>query len=78
MWHNQHSFSMKELEIMGKSIVRYRQMLNLTQEDLCGMAEIDRSYLLEMENGKMSLTINALKKIANSIGVEVIGLRRNN
>ena len=69
---------MEELKIIGKYIVHCRQMMNLTQEDLCGMAKIDRSYLSEMENGKMSLTIKALKKITDSIGVEVISLRRNN
>lgn len=74
MGYNQHNFFMKELKIIGKNIIRLRRALNLTQEDLCGIAEIDRSYLSEVENGKMNITIKALKKIADALEVPLYDL----
>lgn len=58
---------MKELEIIGKNVVRLRKAQNLTQEDLCGLAQIDRSYLSELENGKMNVTIKSLVTIAHAL-----------
>jgi len=58
---------MKELKKIGQNIARIRKQRGLTQEDLCGMAEIDRSYLSEIENGKMNMTIKSLVMIAKSL-----------
>lgn len=55
---------MKELKIIGRNIVQRRKAKSLTQEDLCGLAQIDRSYLSELENGKMNVTIKSLVSIA--------------
>jgi transcriptional regulator with XRE-family HTH domain len=62
---------MKELETIGKNISRIRKAKKLTQEDLCGLAEIDRSYLSELENGKMNVTIGSLIKIAKALDANV-------
>lgn len=62
---------MKELKIIGKNIVRLRKAKSLTQEDLCGLAQIDRSYLSEIENGKMNVTIKSLGAIAGALGVDL-------
>ena len=58
---------MKELEIIGKNIATLRKEKNLTQEDLCGLAQIDRSYLSEIENGKMNVTIKSLVTISSAL-----------
>ena len=58
---------MKELKKIGQNIAWIRKQRGLTQEDLCGMAEIDRSYLSEIENGKMNMTIKSLVMIAKSL-----------
>jgi transcriptional regulator with XRE-family HTH domain len=58
---------MKELKKIGQNIARIRKERGLTQEDLCGLAEIDRSYLSEIENGKMNVTIKSLVAIAKSL-----------
>ncbi len=58
---------MQELMIIGRNIARLRKLKKLTQEDLCGMAEIDRSYLSEIENGKMNVTIKSLVQIADAL-----------
>lgn len=62
---------MKELKIIGKNIVKLRKAQNMTQEDLCGVAQIDRSYLSEIENGKMNVTIKSLVAIADSLNCEL-------
>lgn len=62
---------MKELKKIGKNIATLRKQNGLTQEDLCGLAEIDRSYLSEIENGKMNVTIKSLVMIAKSLKCEL-------
>jgi len=62
---------MKELKIIGENVVRLRKARDLTQEDLCGMAQIDRSYLSEIENGKMNVTIKSLVTIADALDCEL-------
>ena len=62
---------MKELKVIGKNIVRLRKEQNLTQEDLCGLAQIDRSYLSEIENGKMNVTIKSLVVIAKALKADL-------
>ena len=58
---------MKELKKIGKNIATLRKQRGLTQEDLCGIAEIDRSYLSEIENGKMNVTIKSLVMITKAL-----------
>ncbi len=65
---------MKELHIIGRNIARRRKERGLTQEDLCGLAEIDRSYLSEIENGKMNVTIRALVTIAAALDCTLVDL----
>lgn len=69
---------MKELKIIGKNVVRLRKVKKLTQEDLCGLAEIDRSYLSEIENGKMNVTIKALVTIAKALDCTLEDLIKGN
>lgn len=65
---------MNELEVIGQNIAKLRKKRGLTQEDLCGLAEIDRSYLSELENGKMNATIRSLMTIAKSLDCSLIDL----
>lgn len=70
----QHNFLMKELKIIGKNVSRIRKEQGLTQEDLCGLAEIDRSYLSEIENGKMNVTVKSLVAIAEALNCSLADL----
>lgn len=74
----QHTSSMarekndKDLEKdIGAAIVRLRKTAKMTQEDLAGAAEIDRSYLSEIESGYKNISIRVLKKIADALDVKV-------
>lgn len=56
---------------IGKAIVRLRKAAKMTQEDLAGEAEIDRSYLSEIESGYKNITVRTLRKIAKALDIKV-------
>ena len=60
---------MSTLTKIGRNIVACRKERNLTQEDLAGLAEMDRSYLSEVENGHKNLSVLALLKILKALKV---------
>lgn len=43
----------------------------MTQEDLAGAAEIDRSYVSLIENAHFSVSIDLLEKLAMALGIEI-------
>lgn len=61
---------MKKLEKIGQNIVNLRKKKQLTQEDLAGLCEMDRSYLSEIENGHKNLSVLSLLKIAEALNVK--------
>ena len=67
---------MKELKVIGTNIARRRQALGLTQTELCRLASIDRSFLSEIENGKMNVSVKALVAIADVLECDLADLVR--
>lgn len=65
---------MDNLKVIGLNIARIRKEKGMTQEDLCGVTELDRSHLSEIENGKINITIRSLSKIANSLNTNLVDL----
>jgi len=61
----------KYLKEIGKNIARIRRGKNLTQLDVCTELEMDIPYLSSIENGRQNPTLITLKKLADSIGVEI-------
>lgn len=59
------------LDTIGKNIVSRRKELNLTQEDLAFTADIDRTYIGYIENGKQNVTVSVLCKIANALNINI-------
>ena len=51
-----------------------RRALGLSQEELAFRAEIDRSYLSEIENGYKNLSVTMLDQIAVALGVKITSL----
>lgn len=43
----------------------------MSQEDLAGAAEIDRSYVSLIENEHFSISVDQIEKIAAILGVEI-------
>jgi len=60
---------MSQLKKIGKRIVECRKQAGLTQEDLAGAADMDRSYLSEVENGLKNISVLALLKILKALDV---------
>ena len=60
---------MKNLKSIGGNIARIRKSKKLSQEDLCGLAGMDRSYLSEIENGHKNFSTMTLLKIARALEV---------
>lgn len=66
----QHILRMAIEKEIGKRIVGIRKKHKMTQEDLAGLAELDRSYLSEIENGYKNISVNTLIRIADALKVK--------
>jgi transcriptional regulator with XRE-family HTH domain len=53
--------------IFGHNVHRLRMRLNMTQEQLCERAEIDRSYLQRIEKGTSSPTIDVAVRLRSAL-----------
>ena len=56
-------------EKVGQRIKDFRTEIGISQEKLALKAEIDRTYLAGVENGKRNLSIKSLEKIINALNV---------
>jgi transcriptional regulator with XRE-family HTH domain len=53
--------------VIGSNIKKLRTAKGLPQEELAFRAEIDRSYLSEIENGHKNLSVMVLDQIAAAL-----------
>ncbi|MFC6634025.1 helix-turn-helix domain-containing protein [Microbulbifer taiwanensis] len=58
------------LEPFGEHIRELRVRLDLTQEDLGGLCELDRTYISGIETGKRNCSLLNLFKLAEALQVE--------
>jgi len=56
---------------IGLRIKEYRTNLKLTQEALAFKAEVDKTYLNEVENGKRNVSVINLEKIIYALEVDI-------
>ncbi|RAN37980.1 helix-turn-helix domain-containing protein [Hyphomonas sp. GM-8P] len=61
-------------EIFATNLKRLRQQNCLSQEELAGLAEIDRTYVSLLERAQYSATLDVVQRIADAFGVEPIEL----
>ena len=61
-------------QALGERIRKIRREKNITQEELAWRAELDFSYLNQIENGKANPSIEAIAKIAKGLEVKVQNL----
>lgn len=59
------------LNNIGKIIIQRRKELGITQEDLAYFANVDRTYIGYIENGKQNISISILCKIANVLNLNM-------
>lgn len=55
--------------MLGDELRKVRQEANLTQEELSYAAEIDRTYISQLENNRKSPTVDVLFRLCKALGV---------
>ena len=61
-------------ELFGIRVREQRIALNLSQEKLANIADIDRTYLPDIENGKRNVSLVVAEKIAKALNVPLTSL----
>lgn len=56
-------------ELFGTRVKEKRISLNLSQEALANLADIDRTYLPDIEKGKRNISLVVAEKIAKALNV---------
>ncbi len=58
-------------EVFGKKVLERRLSLKISQETLANMADIDRTYLPDIEKGKRNVFLRVADKIAKALNVSL-------
>ena len=58
-------------EKIGQRIKAIREEKELSQKDIAYAADLDRSYIASVENGKRNISIVNIEKIAHALKVSV-------
>ena len=58
-------------EVFGKKVLERRLSLKISQETLSNMADIDRTYLPDIEKGKRNVSLRVADKIAKALNVSL-------
>ena len=61
-------------EVFGKKVLERRLSLKISQETLANMADIDRTYLPDIEKGKRNVSLRVADKIAKALNVSLTDL----
>jgi len=61
---------------LGKVIFRLRKKRKLTQEQLCLLSDINRSYLFKIEKGQANPSIKILNKLCRILRIKICDLLR--
>ena len=59
------------LQNMGRKVQEIRKGLGWNQQQLADSADLDRTYISAVEHGKQNLTLGAIIKLADGLGVEL-------
>lgn len=61
---------MKEIkEAFGERIKQLRSEREISQEYLANLAEMDRTYITSVENGKRNISIKNIEKICKALNI---------
>ena len=61
---------MASLISIGRRIANLRAEKGFSQEDLAGLADVNRGYISRIENGHVDFSVSVLLKIARAFGLE--------
>lgn len=56
---------------IGHRIKKLREIKGISQLELSHLAELDRTYINSIENGRRNVSIVNIEKIANAFGMSV-------
>lgn len=56
----------------GKKVREIRKKLGVSQEGLADLANLDRTYISDIENGKRNVSIETIFKIAEALNTPVV------
>lgn len=59
---------------VGRRVRAIRKMRKMSQGELATLAELDRSYVSEVENGHKNFSIKTLEKMAEALNVPIAEL----
>lgn len=57
--------------LIGTRIKELRKERSISQENLALLADLDRTYITSVENGKRNVSIVNIEKIANAMNVDI-------
>lgn len=59
------------LKVLGQRIRQLRKDRSLSQEEFSGIAELDRSYIGQIERGERNLSFSNLYKISRALDLTI-------
>lgn len=65
---------MDVVKLLGENVRALRRERGLTQEELAARAEMERSYVSDLERGTRNPSVRALGRLAEALGVEPAAL----
>lgn len=57
------------VQLLGKNVRRYRKLKDMTQEQLALEADMERSYVSDLERGQRNPSVRALGRLAEALKV---------
>ncbi len=61
---------MDVVQLLGVNVRHHRKLMGLTQEQLAAAADMERSYVSDLERGTRNPSVMALGRLAKALGVE--------
>ena len=56
---------------VGQRIKKLRSLANISQMELALNANLDRTYINSVENGRRNISIQNIQKISNAFGINI-------
>jgi transcriptional regulator with XRE-family HTH domain len=63
-------------QVLAANVRRRRELLGLSQERLAGEADLDRTYVSQIERGVRNVSLDCLDKLARGLSAEAWALLR--
>lgn len=62
--------------VLARNVVRRRNALSYSQEEVAHLAGIDRTWVSTLENAKAAVSIDVIEGVARALGVDLSELLR--